>query len=228
MNCHAITITEGPLANSDRPQPNMPPMRKGSDLGIDSPVKLQTHREFSCRICLEQCEPVHYCLCTGGMLCHHECLREYLDKKYQRSAAEESACLLACEVCRHPYALTTTNSILCSRRHLAARLSSSPCKCFLYSVFFLVAICVNGYLLHKLIRHELKPDLMTVAVAVLASLLVMFVFLLVLWVFEFTLVRRVAVLAVKEVAQEDIVRGRKNSRAPILGKLEESMDAMVV
>jgi hypothetical protein len=64
----------------------------------------------------------------------------------------------------------------------------------MYILYFVFTLCVDGVLLSKLLHNELKANIVTVAIAVLVSLLVVFVFLAALWVCEFILVRRIGVL----------------------------------
>jgi hypothetical protein len=127
-------------------------------------------------------------MCTGGMLCHHECLKQYLEKGNQNSVKEK------CEVCKFSYQLKLERRCGCSHDHVRQKIKARPFKCALYTTFFVLTLGAYGYLLELLIKQELTKDITTIVMAVLACLSIMFIFFLIIWTCEYTILNQTGVV----------------------------------
>lgn len=92
--------------------------------------------------------------------------------------------------------MVTTRSCYCSQTKLQSRIKAKPIKCLLYVLYFVFTVSVYGYLMRMLVDHQLKPDLVTVAIAVLACLTIMFVFFMVIWSCDYPIVTEDKVMEV--------------------------------
>lgn len=93
----------------------------------------------------------------------------------------------------------------------------------MYAVFFAGTTAIYGYLLALLLRHELKQDIVTVAIAVLACLTIMFLFFMIIWTCDYLVLSRMMVSAISPVKPAEMLRLRKASKFSC-SNLEISME----
>jgi hypothetical protein len=76
-----------------------------------------------------------------------------------------------------------------------------------------------------LVLRELKQDIVTVAIAVLACLTIMFFFFLIIWSCDYLVLNRMAVVEIKPLSFKEVIRMRKMSKMST-SNLEMSMEEL--
>jgi hypothetical protein len=76
-----------------------------------------------------------------------------------------------------------------------------------------------------LVLRELRQDIVTVTIAVLACLTIMFFFFLIIWSCDYLVLNRMAVVEIKPLSFKEVIRMRKMSKMST-SNLEMSMEEL--